>query len=96
MRAVKLSLFLLALVASAIFFPGCDTLANRRSMYSPKKGDGYWTKTLHDGSWRKRGPKPADETVTRGGSRQAQPATQPVPPPPPPPLPEPAAPAPAN
>jgi hypothetical protein len=93
MRAVKISLSLLTLVAFALTLTGCDTLANRRSLYAPKKGEGYWTRTLHEGTWKKRGPKPADETIKRGGARETAPASVPLPPPPPPPLPEAAAPA---
>jgi hypothetical protein len=90
MRAVKLSLSLLALCGVALSLCACNTLANRRSLYSPKKGDGYWTRTLHEGTWKERGTQPADTTVKRGGGTRT---TTPIPPPPAPttePLPEPA------
>lgn len=81
MRAVKLSLSLLALVAYALSLCACNTLANRRALYSPKKGDGYWTRTLHEGTWKERGTEPADVTVKKGGeSRGGR-----IPPPPAPP-----------
>lgn len=81
MRAVKLSLSLLALCGVALSLCACNTLANRRSLYAPKKGEGYWTRTLHEGTWKDRGVKPADVTVKKAGPRVA-PATAPVPPPP--------------
>jgi hypothetical protein len=87
MRAVKLSLSLPALVISTLSLCACNTLADRRSLYSPKKGDGYWTRTLHEGTWRKRGTEPADVTVKKGGQRAAAPIPAP-PPPPATPLPE--------
>jgi hypothetical protein len=66
MRAVKISLSLPALLLCVLSLCACDTLANRRSLYSPKKGEGYWTRTLHEGTWRDRGTKPADTTVKKG------------------------------
>ena len=51
-RAVK---FLVPLLALAAFFvAGCATDANRRTLYSPKKADGYWTRKLEDGTYRNR------------------------------------------
>ena len=79
MRAVKLSLSLPALVACSLLLCACNTLADRRSLYSPKKGEGYWTRTLHEGTWKKRGTKPVDETVKKGGTRSNQPAPVTVP-----------------
>jgi len=82
MRRVKLSLSLLVLIACAFSLCGCNTLADRRSLYSPKKGEGYWTRTLQEGTWRKRGAKPVNaKTFKRGGAPET---TAPVPPPPPP------------
>jgi len=86
MRAVKFSLSLLALFAVALSLSGCNTLANRRALYSPKKGDGYWTRTLDDGSWRDRGTRSADQTVSHG-YESVGPAPAPILPPPAP-LPE--------
>jgi hypothetical protein len=60
---------------------GCDTLANRRRFYAPKKGEGYWTRTLEEGTWKKRGVKPAGSTpVKRSSARpvQAAPAASPA------------------
>ncbi|HEV7866166.1 MAG TPA: hypothetical protein VGO90_00690 [Chthoniobacteraceae bacterium] len=59
MRCVKLAapLFFILL---GLFVVGCNTLANRRDLYSPKKGDGYWTRTLDDGSWKKRSTLPPE------------------------------------
>jgi hypothetical protein len=87
---VKFSFPLLALCALALADSGCNTLADRRSLYAPKKGEGYWTRTLQEGSWKDRGVKPVDTTVKRGGTPAVQPAA-PIPPPPP----APAAPLPA-
>ena len=89
MRAVKLPLSLLALVACALSLCACNTLANRRSLYSPKKGEGYWTRSLQEGTWKERGTEPADVTVKKGGSSRGGGAIPPPPPPPPrEPLPE--------
>lgn len=87
MRAVKLSPSLPVLFLCALSLCACNTLANRRSLYAPKKGEGYWTRTLDEGTWKKRGTKPADATVKKGGSRGAAPSPA-VPPPPSTPLPE--------
>lgn len=84
MRAVKLSLSLLALGFVALSLCACDTLANRRKLYWPKKGEGYWTRSLHEGTYKDRGVKPADETVRKGGQPAAAPAPATVTPPPPP------------
>lgn len=81
MRAVKLSLSLLTLGFFALSLCACNTLANRRALYSPKKGDGYWTRSLEDGTYKERGTQTADVTVRRGGAPVSEPA--PVPPPPP-------------
>src|SRR3954466_5874476 len=81
MRAVKISLSLLMLTAMAFSLCACNTLSNRRSLYSPKKGDGYWTRTLKDGSYKERGSKTADQTVKRGGASaesSAAPASAPA------------------
>jgi hypothetical protein len=83
MRAVKLSLSLPALFLATLSLCACNTVANRRSLYSPKKGDGYWTRSLHDGTWKDRGTKSVETTVTR--TRTQAPATQTIPPPPAPP-----------
>lgn len=34
----------LLLLAVSLVLAGCNTLANRRDLYSPSRGDGYWTK----------------------------------------------------
>lgn len=54
MRAVKSVLPLILLIAIGLGTTACDTLANRRSFYSPKKGDGYWTRTLETEKWKER------------------------------------------
>jgi hypothetical protein len=81
MRAVKLSLSLLLLVSCALSLCACNTLANRRSLYSPKKGEGYWTRTLDEGTWKERGEDPADATVRRGNAPSSEAIPQPPPPP---------------
>jgi hypothetical protein len=97
MRAVKLPLSLPALVIGVLSLCACNTLADRRSLYAPKKGEGYWTTTLHDGTWTKRGTKTADATVTKGGPPAPEVAPAPHAPvaTPSTPLPAPDAPAPA-
>ena len=85
MRRVKLLLSLPAFLVCSLWLCGCNTLANRRSLYAPKKGEGYWTRTLDEGTWRQRGTKPADTTIKKGGSPSRAPV---VPPPATEPLPE--------
>ena len=43
-RAVKFSLSLLTLAAAVLTLSGCNTLANRRALYSPAEGSGHWSK----------------------------------------------------
>jgi hypothetical protein len=87
MRRVKFLLSLPAFLVCSLWLCSCNTLANRRSLYAPKKGEGYWTRTLQEGTWKQRGTKPADTTVKRAGSN-ASPSAPKVPAPPAPPLPE--------
>ena len=50
-RAVKFSLSLLTLAAVVLTLSGCNTLANRRALYSPAEGSGHWSKqyaTYHE------------------------------------------------
>ena len=61
LRAVKSALSLLILAAFSISLCGCDTLANRRSLYSPTYNEGYWTRTLDEGTWRERGLSPDEK-----------------------------------
>ena len=51
-RAVKFSVPLLVL--AAISFTACTTDSNRRDLYRSKKTDGYWTRSLETGSYKKR------------------------------------------
>jgi hypothetical protein len=90
MRAVKISLSLLALFAVALSLSACNTLANRRTLYAPKKGDGYWTRTLQ-GNWHHRGTGASDDPFAPWNAPTRS-QSAPIPPPPPAPLPE-AAPA---
>ncbi len=41
-------------VLAALVLSGCATDANRRVLYSPKKGDGYWTRSLNSGAYKQR------------------------------------------
>lgn len=52
MRGVKSVLPLLLLLA--FVFSGCNTIENRRSLYKRKEADGPYTRSLEDGSWKKR------------------------------------------
>jgi hypothetical protein len=74
MRRVKILLYLPAFLVCSLWLCGCNTLANRRSLYAPKKGDGYWTRSLHEGTWKDRGAKPADTTIRKGGRPTSAPA----------------------
>lgn len=49
MRRVKFVLPFLLVLAFAV--TGCNTIENRRSLYSPKKADGPATRALKDGTW---------------------------------------------
>lgn len=49
MRRVKFVLPFLLVLAFAV--TGCNTIENRRSLYSPKKADGPYTRALQDGTW---------------------------------------------
>ena len=51
-RAVKFFVPLLAFAALAL--SACSTDANRRDLYRPKKGDGYWTRSLEEGTYKDR------------------------------------------
>ena len=52
MRAVKFFLPLVLFVACSL--PACNTVENRRSVYSPVKANGPYTRSLQDGSWKDR------------------------------------------
>jgi hypothetical protein len=39
---------------AALVLSGCATDANRRVLYSPKRADGYWTRTLNNDSYKHR------------------------------------------
>jgi hypothetical protein len=51
MRTVKFALPFVVVLAFAL--SACNTVENRRSLYSPNKGSGPYTRTLEDGSWKK-------------------------------------------
>jgi uncharacterized lipoprotein NlpE involved in copper resistance len=66
---VKSAVSLLALVALSL--TACNTLVTRKDLYSPKKGDGPYTRALDNGTWRrgvkttvKTAPAPAAATTT--------------------------------
>ena len=51
MRRVK---FALPLALCLVFATtACNTIENRRSLYSPKKADGPYTRSLREGTWNK-------------------------------------------
>lgn len=62
MRAVKFSLLLVLGVAFAT--TACNTIENRRSEYTRKRGDGPYTRSLREGTWNK--PKTVDEQFAEG------------------------------
>jgi hypothetical protein len=72
MRRVKLAAPLI-LIVLGLSVAGCNTLANRRDLYSPKKGDGYWTRTLEDGSWKKRNEPPAEKVKKKTNRKKKAP-----------------------
>ena len=59
MRRVKFALpFALCL---AFATTACNTIENRRSLYSPKKADGPYTRALQEGTWRNMESKTVDQ-----------------------------------
>jgi hypothetical protein len=52
MRAVKFFLPLVVFLACGL--AACNTVENRRSVYSPVKANGPYTRSLKDGSWKER------------------------------------------
>jgi hypothetical protein len=53
--AIRVMKFFVPLFAlAALVFSGCATDANRRALYSPKQGDGYWTRSLNSGAYKHR------------------------------------------
>jgi len=69
MRVVKF-LLPLALVA-ALALSACNTLENRRSLYSYQKVHGPYTRALEEGTWGN--PKPVDEEYREGQRSKNQP-----------------------
>lgn len=61
LRPVKFALSLLILAAFSLSLCGCDTLANRRSLFAPNYNEGYWTRTLDERTWRERGLSPEEK-----------------------------------
>lgn len=51
-RAVKF--FLPVAAFSVLSLAACTTDANRRALYRPKQGDGYWTRTLENETYEDR------------------------------------------
>jgi hypothetical protein len=69
MRRVKFALpFALCL---AFATTACNTIENRRSLYSPKKADGPYTRSLEDGSWQRQ--KTVDEQYREAARQRRQP-----------------------
>jgi hypothetical protein len=82
MSRVKSTFPLLALLALAAFgFSACNTLADRRDLYSPTKANGPYTRSLQDGTWADNGVKPVDQeqSVKPDTMPQAAPAPHPAP-----------------
>ncbi len=84
MRRVKFALpFALCL---AFATTACNTIENRRSLYSPKKADGPYTRALHEGTWRGMNSKTVDEQyqesrrqAKRGGNSSSGASEAPAP-----------------
>ena len=67
MRAVKL---LLPLLALTLFATACsNTNATRRSLYSPPRPSGPYTRSLEDGTWQQSG-KPVDQELKERREQQ--------------------------
>jgi hypothetical protein len=66
MPRVKSTIPLLALLAFVAFgFSACNTLADRRDLYSPVKANGPYTRSLHDGTWADAGVKPVGSPINQ-------------------------------
>jgi hypothetical protein len=69
MRRVKFALpFALCL---AFATTACNTIENRRSLYSPKKADGPYTRALREGTWENMESRTVDQQY-RDSRRQAK------------------------
>ena len=78
MRRVKFALpFVLCL---AFAMTACNTLENRRNEYAPKKGDGPYTRSLKDGSWKhqKTVDQQYEEARRDRAQKKGKPATAPA------------------
>ena len=51
--------FVPLLALAALSLTACSTDSNRRELYRPKKGDGYWTRSLEEGTYKDRELKDA-------------------------------------
>jgi hypothetical protein len=70
MRAVKFFLPLVVLLACGL--SACNTVENRRSLYSPARANGPYTRSLQDGSWRDRTAKPVDQEYAEAKKKKKQ------------------------
>ena len=70
MRLVKRSFPFVIITGAAItlVLSGCNTIENRRSLYSPKKADGPYTRALEDGSWKRQ--KTVDEQYSEAARKK--------------------------
>jgi hypothetical protein len=75
MRAVKFAFPLVVFFACGL--AACNTVENRRSVYSPTKANGPYTRSLRDGSWKQREAKPVDQEYAEAKKRRKQPQPQP-------------------
>lgn len=74
MRAVKFALpFALCLTFA---LSACNTIENRRSVYTTKKADGPYTRALKDGTWDD--PKSVDQEYAEARRAKAQPKLTPA------------------
>jgi hypothetical protein len=75
---VKIAVPLLSLLALSL--AACNTLEDRRSLYSPAKGSGPYTRQLQEGTWKDR--KTVDEQYAEAqkqkkrGTKAATPAPE--------------------
>lgn len=69
MRPVKFAFPLVAFLACGL--AACNTVENRRSLYSPAKPDGPYTRSLREGTWKHR--KTVDQEYAEAQAKKRKP-----------------------
>ncbi len=67
------------LVPLVLVLAACDTIENQRSLYSPAKGDGPYTRSLRDGTWQDRSSRSVDEEYAEAQRQKGKKGAAPAP-----------------